>query len=180
VIQKAVLQRGYGHLPYWITPHPYGSVYDSSVPPKGEWLPSEMLDGINDGLLTDSIVPKNGWIYQEFTFGIDADEMGISDPLKLVLLKIVYQSHDHSLNNLTLSINDGVPNEWKLIDSEMEEYKNVVACDKEGLTVYNITSNVTTTAELENLKVKFEATGNAANQSEKVGWVDFVGVHVEY
>ena len=105
--------------------------------------------------------------------------MGILDQLKVVLLKIIYQSHDHSLNNLTLSIYcDG--STWIPIASEMPEYNDVEECENANLTTYNITQYVNTATKLEQLKVRFSATGNAANVSEKVGWVDFVAIHVEY
>jgi len=178
VIQKAVLQRGYGELPYWITPHPYGTVYDKSGNNKAEWLPTELVDGINDGLLTECEMVKDKWSNETFTFGIDADEMGIKDPLKLVLLKIVYISHDSSQKNLTLSINDKNPDKWVTIASDMEEYKKITDCDQD-LEPFNLTPYVTTTEELENLSIMFSAYGIAASDN-KIGWVDFVGIHVEY
>ncbi|KKG11443.1 type IV pilin N-terminal domain-containing protein [Methanosarcina sp. 2.H.A.1B.4] len=177
VIQKAVLQRGDGELPYWITPHPYGSVFDKSGNDKGEWLPTELTDGINDGLLTECKMKQNQQSSETFTFNIDADEMNIKDPLKLVLLKIVYITHDNSQKDMKLEINDGNPNSWIVIDPDMEMYKDVAVCDQD-LDPYNITDNVTTVAELENLTVRFSAEG-IANSDNKIGWVDFVGVHVE-
>ena len=40
VIQKTVLQRVSEERPEWITPYPYGSIYDNSATIR-EWLPME-------------------------------------------------------------------------------------------------------------------------------------------
>lgn len=103
------------------------------------------------------------------------DEMGIPNPFKLVLLKIIYQSHDNTGNNLELSIFNG--STWIPIASKMPEYKSFNDCENANLTTYNITQYVNTSTKLEQLKVRFSATGNAA--SGNVIGVDFVGVHVE-
>ena len=50
VIHTAVLQRGSGGVPDWITPHPYGSVYSNSAQ-NGGWQPTESVAEINDGIL---------------------------------------------------------------------------------------------------------------------------------
>jgi FlaG/FlaF family flagellin (archaellin) len=178
VIQKAVLQRGYGDLPYWITPHPYGSVYDKSGNDKGEWIPTELVDGINDGLMTECKMEKNLQSSETFTFGIDANEMGIKNPLTKVLLKIVYITHDNSQKDMKLEINDGNPNSWEVVDLDMDMYKDIIKCDQEG-GLYNLTDNVTTIEELENLSIRVSATG-IANSDNKIAWVDFLGIHVEY
>lgn len=180
VVQRTVLQKSYGKIPDWITPHPYGSVYDNSTNP-GEWLPTELVDGINDGFVTECQMHQGEWSSETFTFGIDADDMNIKDPLKAVLLKIVYSGHDSSMKNLTLEINDGNPDQWITVDYNMDPYKSNTACDKE-LEPYNLklmAQGVTTTEELENLSVRFSAYGQAAS-SNKLGWVDFIGIHVEY
>lgn len=172
VIQRAVLQRDSGEIPYWITPHPYGSVYTK----KNGWQPTELVDAINDGIYTNEIVPKNETVYQEFQFGIDADEMGISNPLSRVQLKIIYGSHDCSPDDMPLSIYNG--SEWTQIAYNMKENYDFVQCEADGLTVFDITQWVNTTEKLEKLVVKFSATGNAA--SEKYYSVDFVGIHVDF
>lgn len=178
VIQKAALQRGYGDLPYWITPSLYGSVYDKSGNNNGKWLPTELISGINDGLMTECKIEKNQQSSETFTFGIDAGKMDIKNPLKKVLLKIVYITHDNSQKNMRLEINDGNPNSWIVIDPDMPVYKDIVKCDQEG-GLYNLTDKVTTTEELENLTVRFSANGTA-NSDNKIVWIDFLGVHVEY
>jgi FlaG/FlaF family flagellin (archaellin) len=180
VVQRTVLQKSYGKIPDWITPHPYGSVYDNSTYP-GEWLPTELVDGINDGFITECQMRQGEWSNETFTFGIDADDMNIKNPLKAVLLKIVYSGHDSSMKNLTLEINDKNPDQWIIVDYEMTRYNSYIACDQ-NLQPYNLklmNLGVNTTEELENLSVRFSAYGNAASPN-KVGWVDFIGVHVEY
>lgn len=180
VVQRTVLQKSYGKIPDWITPHPYGSVYDNSSNP-GEWLPTELVDGINDGFVTECQMHQGNWSSETFTFGIDADEMNIRDPLTAVLLKIVYSGHDSSMKNLTLEINDGNPDEWITVDYEMTRYNSYIECDQK-LAPYDLKlmdRGVNTTEELENLSVRFSAYGQAASDN-KIGWVDFIGIHVEY
>jgi hypothetical protein len=184
VIQRAVLQTGIRELPDWITPHPYGSVHSNSTESgEWEWKSTESVGDIDDGLLTDSHIPKRDWVAEDYTFGIDADEIGISNSLKKILLKIIYQTGDNSPKNLTLSIFNGT--EWTLIASNMPTYHTVEDCmdanvgDYNGATTYDITQYVNTTRKLEELKVRFSISGHADEASGKIGWVDFVGIHVE-
>jgi FlaG/FlaF family flagellin (archaellin) len=175
VIQKAVLQRDSGEIPEWITPHPYGSVYSSKV----GWQPTELVNGITDGIYSEEKVLKDETVYQEFQFGIDADEMGISDPLDLVQLKIIYGSHDCSPDDFPLSLYNGY--EWVQINYAAKENYDFATCEKEGKTVFDISSApyyVNTTEKLEKLVVRFSASGNAA--SNKYYSVDFVGIHVDF
>lgn len=182
VIQRAVLQRGSWELPYWITPHPYGSVLSNSTN-DGGWQSTELVSEIKDGLLTDSFIPQDDWVTENYTFGIDSDEMGIPDPLKLVQLKIIYNSHDNSVNTQKLCIFNG--STWIQIAPSAEypdrpaEFNSIDAC-VEANDIYDITQHVKTTAELDKLEVSFSDSGNAANTSAKTGWVDFVGIHVEF
>lgn len=188
VIQKAVLQGGPWKLPNWITPHPYGSVYSST----SGWMPTESVAEINDGSLTKSTIPTT-LIYEDYTFGVDADEMGIPNSFK-TFLRVIYQIHDCSSNTLKLEVSTG--SEWvkiaPLIDSTPqtflpENYKTVVECrdanggpsETTGVTTYDITQYVKTTDDLERLKVRFSFIGNAESDN-KVGCVDFVGIHVDY
>jgi hypothetical protein len=68
-----------------------------------------------------------------------------------------------------------------------ENYKTVVECrdanggpsETTGVTTYDITQYVKTTDDLERLKVRFSFIGNAESDN-KVGCVDFVGIHVDY
>ncbi|MCC4765864.1 type IV pilin [Methanosarcina sp. DH1] len=178
VIQKAVLQRYSGEIPTWITPHPYGSVYSNSTD-GGGWQPTELVDAINDSIYTKTPVLKDQYVYQEFQFGIDADEMGISNPLNLVQLKIIYSSHDCSPDGFPLSVYNG--SDWVQINYIMKENYDFTQCEADGLTVFDISSApyyVNTTEKLEKLVVRFSATGNAA--SDKYYCVDFVGIHVEF
>jgi hypothetical protein len=163
VIQKAVLQRGLGKIPDWITPYPYGSVYSGSADTKSV--------AVNDGILTNSSIPQNAWVTENYTFGIDADEMGISNPPNQVQLKIIYQIHGNSPGTLTLKIYNGT--EWTPIAPEkqtMPEDTNV----NEYLT--DITPYVNTTSKLEKLQVSFSVKGSET--SNGILGVDFVGIHV--
>ncbi|AKB46274.1 hypothetical protein MSKOL_0497 [Methanosarcina sp. Kolksee] len=173
VIQKVILSTGNWKPPEWITPHPYGSIYDNST---DEWLSTELLDGI-DGEFTTSNIQKDQWIFQQYTFGIDADEMGFPYKLSMVLLNVTYQSKDHSLQNLTLSISTD-DSTWTQIapPPKVEEYNSIDACLAANVT-YDITDYVKTADKLEKLSVKFSAIGNAA--SNKYSWVDFVGIQVK-
>jgi FlaG/FlaF family flagellin (archaellin) len=193
VIQKAVLQGGSWKLPNWITPHPYGSVFSST----NVWMPTESVAEINDGSLTKSTIPKNDWVYEDYTFGVDADEIGIPSSFK-TFLRIIYQIHDCSPGTLTLNISTG--SEWIQIAPKLdstpkillpETYNTVQDCvnanggpgDITGLTTgettYDITPYVKTIDDLERLKVRFSFKGNADINSGKIGCVDFVGIHVE-
>ena len=167
VIQRTMLQKATREPLDWITPHPYGSVYDSY----GGWLDTESVGEI-DGTFTQSPIPKRDWVYEEYTFGIDADEMGVSDPLSSISLKVIYNAGDNSPQNLTLSIYNGY--DWTQLASQMgETFKG-----NREVVIYPIIDYVSNTAQLENLIVKFSGIGNAANQSVKTDLVDFVGIQV--
>ncbi|RXA21340.1 type IV pilin [Methanosarcina sp. MSH10X1] len=181
-IQRTVLQRGPGKLPDWITPYPYGSVYDSTAP--SGLLPMELVSAIG-GPYINTPVSSSECIYHTYSFGLDADEMGILDFSK-VQLKIIYQTNgDNSFSNLTLEVYNG--SRWTQIASEsggnLEEYHNFNACiasNKNIYTLYDSTQNVTyirNTDELEKLMVKFSVLGHASGKKE-VG-VDFIGIHIE-
>jgi FlaG/FlaF family flagellin (archaellin) len=176
VIQKAVLQRGSWKLPDWITPYPYGSVYSNS----SGWLPTELVGTYNDGFTNDSVPQRPDSMYQEFQFGIDADEMGISDPLTRVQLKIIYKSPDCSPDEISLLIYNG--SDWTTDPTNMTmvEYHTFEECAAAN-KVYDINlapCYVNTTDKLEKLKVKILGSGNAA--SSKFYSVDYIGVHVEF
>jgi Protein of unknown function (DUF1628). len=176
VIQKAVLQGGFGEIPYWITPHPYGSVYDNST---NEWLPTELVGAFNDGIFTQDSVPKKpAFVYEEFQFGIDADEMGISDPLKLVQLNVVYSSKDCSPNEIPISVYNG--SEWTQIGQKMVENCEFTQSANFIYDISSAPSYVNTTEKLENLKVRFSASENASPNSGKFIRIDCVRIHVVF
>lgn len=120
VIQKTVLQPVPVKTLGWITPHPYGSVYDSAL----GWLPTENVSAMDDEVYVEAPLPTSDW-YEVYEFGIDADEMGISDFSK-ILLKIIYSFHDCSVDKLELEVSTDGSN-WTQIASNdrgnMEEYK---------------------------------------------------------
>jgi FlaG/FlaF family flagellin (archaellin) len=174
VIQRTALQQGPTKVPYWITPCPYGSVYDNST---NKFLPTELVDGMNDGLIIKAQVPKKSEsIYQEFTFGINADEMGISDSSKPVKLKVIYRSQGCSPDEIPLSIYDG--SEWTQIGPKMKNYSSFDDCKNSNSNIYEITSYVDAPEKLENLKVRFSATENPDEQNKKFYEIDFIGVHI--
>lgn len=190
VIQKAVLQRGPGKVPNWITPHPYGSVYSDSADNGGR-QPTESVAEIKDWLLTDSQIPQSGLVTENYTFGIDADAMGISNSFNRVILRIIYQTHDYkNANTLTLRIFDG--SQWILIAPQtastpqtiLPQYSNIQDClnrnaaEYSGDTTYDISKYVKTTNQLEKLEVSFSLRGDPSNR-DPAEWVDFVGIHVD-
>ncbi len=177
VIQKVVLQKGNreSNFPYWITPHPYGSVYDNST---NEWLHTELTDGIGDNLQTDCQMYQGKWSSENFTFGIDQYGLDLQNPLKEVLLKIIYTAHDSSQKDLTLEINDKNPDKWITVTGPgMPLYKDTTTCNN-SLALIDLKTWVDTTEELRNLTVRFSAYG-IANSDNKIGWVDFIAIHAE-
>lgn len=180
VIQRTALQQGPTKVPYWITPCPYGSVYDNST---NKFLPTELVDGMSDGLFIKAQVPKKPEsVYQEFTFGIDADEMDISDSSRPVKLKVIYRSQGCSPDEIPLSIYDG--SDWTQIGPKMKNYSSFDDCKNSNSNIYEITSYVNASEKLENLKVRFSATENPDEhdpdeQNEKFYEIDFIGIHIE-
>jgi hypothetical protein len=85
-------------------------------------------------------------------------------------------------------LNISTGSEWINIASNMPEYNTIQDCVDAnsatdfttGATTYNISQYVKTTNDLENLKVRFSFKGNADTNSGKLGWVDFLGIHLEF
>ena len=174
VIQRTVLKGNYLEIPYWSTPDPYGSIYDKSGSLNGEYLPVELVNGINDGLSTRCHMENGLNSSETITFGMKQYDLNLKDPLKKVLLKIVYANHDNSQKNMTLEINVDGSNWIKVAD--LNNYKDFSDCDT-NLAPFNITGYVNTIAKLDNLTVRFSAKGNAASDN-KNGRIDFIGVHI--
>jgi len=174
VIQKTILWRDFGDLPDWITPYPYGSVYDSY---RGDFLDEAILDQIGDGQFTVNDFPQKQYVYENFTFG-SLDDLGIpvDKSFSRVILKLVYRVHDQSAK-LELEINNGEPP----IISELP--KNSVVSPNNGDFMeieLDISDYVKDASDLENLEVKISTIPNAAEPADKEGWVDFIGIHLEY
>lgn len=178
VIQKTKLWKKVKDLPYWITPHtfPAGTAYNNYTQ---EWLDTELVDKFDDELATKTYFPKKEWICEEFTFGVDSKELGIPESTSFseVLLRFIYQKKDQSAE-MKLEINNG--SNWVTINGDLPKYKTFTGCEAGEYDEYPITEYVKTTAELENLTVRISYYEKAAPPSEKTGWVDFVGIHVEY
>jgi FlaG/FlaF family flagellin (archaellin) len=172
VIQKTILWRDFGNLPDWITPYPYGSVYDSI---KGELLDQAVVDKINDGQYTTADFPKDKYVYENFTFG-SLDDLGVPEETTFskVLLRIVYSIHDQSAK-LELEANNGSP----VMTFDLPKNNNTDPT-KSNFTEkeYDITPCVKNATDLENLVIKISTTPNAA--AYKVGWIDYIGIHLEY
>lgn len=175
VIQKTVLKGNYWELPYWFTPDPYGIIRDKSGNNTEIFLPTELTNEINDGSSTPCHMEKGLMSYETFTFGMDQYNLNLKDPLTKVLLKVVYANHDNSQQDMKLEINVGGPDWIKVAD--LKSYNDFSDCDT-NLAPFNITGYVNTVAKLNNLTVRFSATGNAASDN-KNGWIDFIGIHVE-
>lgn len=170
VIQKTVLHGNFVKLPDWITPDPYGSILDKSGSLPEEFLPTEVVNESKDGLETRCHWEKNQTSSETFTFGIDQYDLNLENPLKLVLLKIVYDFHDNSIKNKILEINVGGTDWIKVADLSIDSTNDP--------PFFNITDKVNTTEKLYNLKVRISGEGQA-NSDNKDGWVDFIGIQVK-
>jgi FlaG/FlaF family flagellin (archaellin) len=174
VIQKTILWRDFGDLPEWITPYPYGSVYDSYT---GKWLDQEVVDKIGDGQFTVNDFPQKQYIYENFTFG-SLDDLCIPEDtlFSKVTLKIVYRIHDESAK-LEMEINNGS----SAIIFDLPKKGNDSFNNSDFLEMeQDITPYVKNATDLENLVVKISTTPNAADQANKEGWIDFIGIHLGY
>jgi hypothetical protein len=163
----------------------------------GDWLPparvdensgfSNITDVIkeNDSKSTTYIVPKKNKdtnfsfdTGEEFDFGINmADyDYRIGEPVSNVKLKIVYKTHDQSFLGIKLKIYDAYPSpgEWYYENETMSE------TNKNWVTyVTNISDHMNTTQDVEGLRVRLEAVGNAAIGAEKELNVDYIAVSFE-
>ncbi len=174
VIQKTVLWKEFRELPYWITPHtffPDGTAYDN----EGNSLDTELIDKIDGVNATKISISDDIETYENFTFGIDTEELGIPESTSFtkVILKIISLRHDQSQSKIIPEIYNG--SEWKTFPEI-----NFSTSDVYVNTTLDITECVKNTTELENLEVKILAEGNANDQSGKYFKVDFVGIHLEY
>jgi FlaG/FlaF family flagellin (archaellin) len=174
VIQKTMLWRDFGDLPEWITPYPYGSVYESWT---AKYLDSELLDKEGDGLYTNNEFPQKTFIYENFTFG-SLDDLGIPEDTTFtkVILKIVYRIHDESAK-LIMQVNNGSP-AWEI---ELPKKGNESLNNSDFVEMeQDITPYIKNATDLENLVINISTTPNAAYQADKQGWIDFIGIHLEY
>jgi hypothetical protein len=167
VIHTAVLQRGSGGIPGWITPHPYGSVYSNSTY-DGGWQPTELV-AEKDGIRTNSFIPLGARVTEKYTFGIDAGEMGISNSFNSILLKIIYQVTGNVPGTPILNISTNGAEGTPVAPSAAYSDASSTTYD------YNITPYVKTASELEQLQVSFSAEG----QTNGILGVDFVGIQVK-
>ena len=119
--------------------------------------------------------------YEEFTFGINALELGINNKFNATL-KVDYWRHDSSSDEIALELNDGYPDNW--IQIKKWEYNGKPGSEKGWVMdqVDNISLNgyVSNTTELENIKIRFvPSTKSGSGNSNKALLIDFVGIHIE-
>ena len=194
VIQKVTLQSGYEEremeeeskteenngngLPEWITPHPNGTaINEINVPAQ-----TITVNESKDGQFIEFMPPKGspGPKYEEFTFGIDASELGINDKFK-AKLRIDYWRHDSSSSKIFLELNDGNPDGWEQIENWEYNGKG----EQGGSWVMDtvevpLDGYVSSTTELENIKVRFVPSTNSGSKNpNKALRIDFVGIHIE-
>ncbi|MCQ1536490.1 type IV pilin [Methanosarcina sp. KYL-1] len=157
----------------------------------GGWVsPSEMLDSAGssnltavlkegDGNVTHYLVPKKGTsgvngTGEVFFFDIDmADyDFRLDEPVSNVTLKLVYETHDDSFFYIQLRVFDAYPppGEW-YNESFMPESSS------SRTYVTNLSDCINTTEDLEGLKIKIVAVGNAASNKEVN--VDYIAVSFE-
>ncbi len=165
-------------LPDWITPHPNGTaINEINVP-----ADTEDVNESKDGQYIVIMPPKGstGPKYAEFTFGIDASELGINEKFK-ANLRIDYWRHDSSSSDIIIELNDGNPNAWEQIETWDYNGKG----GQGGSWVMDtkdvpLDGFVSSTAELENIKVRFVPSTNSGSENpNKALRIDFVGIHIE-
>ena len=188
VIQRVMLQSGYEEsgtddsegngLPDWITPHPNGTA-KNEIDVSAQTV---AVDEPKDGQFIEFMPPKGslGSKYEEFTFGIDVSELGINENFKATL-KVDYWRHDSSSDEIALELNDGTPDQW--VQIEKWDYNGKTGSEK-GWVMDSVEipldSYVSSTTELENLKIRFvPSTNSGSGNSNKALLIDFVGIHIE-
>jgi FlaG/FlaF family flagellin (archaellin) len=178
VIQRARLQSGDGgssgySIDYWITPFPFGTAVDTS----GGNISVQAVKKAGDGSYTTYYPPSKhdnstNSTYQSFDFNINAARAGITE-IHNVTLQLVYNLDDANYRDVFLDISVTDPENWIRVNSSMPQFHTGF----EPCSV-NLTSYVTTTTELENLKVRFVAVTNASPHSGKKAWIDYLGLKV--
>lgn len=185
VIQKVSLLRGDEEteteendgkvLPEWITP--ITAINETNVPANNTTV-NESKDGQYIVIMPPRGSP--GSKYEEFTFGIDAAELGINERFK-AKLRIDYWRHDSSSSDIVIELNDGNPNEWEQIETLDYNGKG----EQGGSWVMDtkdvpLDGFVSSTAELENIKIRFVPSTNSGSENlNKALRIDFVGIHIE-
>ncbi|AKB73368.1 hypothetical protein MSLAZ_0107 [Methanosarcina lacustris Z-7289] len=189
VIQRVMLQSGNEEIEmeehdgkslfdYWITPYPNGSAINEI----GASSPTIKVDEPKDEQFIEFMPPKGspGSKYEEFTFGINALELGINNSFNATL-KIDYWRHDSSSDDIVLKLNDGAPDNWTQIDKW--EY-NGKPGSKKGWVMDTRTiplnGNVSNNTELENIKIRFvPSTKSGSENWNKALLIDFIGIHIK-
>ena len=163
---------------YWITPHPNGSAINEI----GASSPTITVDEPKDGQFIKFIPPKGspGSKYEEFTFGINASELGINNNFNATL-KVDYWRHDSSSDEIALELNDGTPNNWTQIKTW--DYNGKPGSEKGWVmdTVeIPLEGNVSSPTELENITIRFvPSTKSGSENWNKALLIDFIGIHIK-
>ncbi|HEX2956437.1 MAG TPA: type IV pilin N-terminal domain-containing protein [Chitinispirillaceae bacterium] len=172
VFRKVKVIPGGGSSGGWIPP---AQVYENSA---GS---SNITDVIKEGdgnhthyLVLKKNTPGENDTHELFTFGVNmADyDYRLGEPVSNVKLKIVYETHDNSFLYIRLKIFDAYPlGEWYIEESQMNESSSPVVFERD------LTSRINTIEDIERLKVKIEAVGNAASAKEVN--IDYIAVSFE-
>jgi hypothetical protein len=163
---------------YWITPHPNGSAINE-IHFSAE---TETVDEPKDGQFIEFVPPKGspGSRYEEFTFGINALELGINNSFNATL-KVDYWRHDSSSDDIVLELNDGYPGNWTQIDKW--EYDGKPGSEKGWVMdtrEFSINDWVSNTTELENITIRFvPSTKSGSENWNKALLIDFIGIHIK-
>lgn len=160
----------------------------------GDWLPPALIDDDssnitdvikeNDLKYTTYKVPKKDknetFLFdtgEQFDFGINlADyDYRIGEPVSNVKLKIVYSTHDNSFLGIKLKVYDAYPSPgWYYENETMSEANKIWVT-----YVTDVSDHINTTQDVEGLRIRFEAVGNAATGAEKEINVDYIAVSFE-
>ncbi|KKG08645.1 hypothetical protein EO92_18625 [Methanosarcina sp. 2.H.A.1B.4] len=178
VFRQAKVIPGGGGSGGWLPP---AKVSDSSGPLNTTDIMKE-----GDNISTLYKVPKKNknesYLYDStgeiFDFGINmADyDYRIGEPISNVTLKIVYRAYDQSFLGIKLRIYDSYPSPgvW-YYENETMVYDNKVWITYKT----DISNRINTVEDVEGLRVKIEAVGNAADNANKEMNVDYVAVYFE-
>jgi FlaG/FlaF family flagellin (archaellin) len=158
------------------------------------WVIDDDLDGDNSNF-TDILVEGDGSYTQysvakrnktdpyscdtneEFLFDINmADyDYRLDEQVTNVKLKLVYKPHDNSFLGIRLNISDSypLPGEWYI------ENGNLTDSNDWNTYVTDLSDRINTAEDVEGLRVRLEAVGNAADAAVKEINVDYIAVSFE-
>lgn len=166
----------------------------------GAWLPPALIDDDssnitdvikeNDLKSTTYLVPKKDKINpdsyetgEQFDFGINLVDYDyrIGEPISNVKLRLVYRAHDNSFLGIRLMVYDAYPSPGWYPENECMSFKNETTGSTHDFLIYvtDVSDRINTVEDVEGLKVRLEAVGNAADNAKKEINVDYVAVYFE-